>query len=51
MKIYLLFWEEDHRIEETDFEDFRRRFNAEEIDSATVSIYTSRQDAELHAAQ
>lgn len=51
MKIYILYWEEDHRIEETNFEDFRRRFNFEEIDSSTVSIYTSREDAELHANQ
>ena len=53
MKIYLLhhLWEDGNQIEEISFEDFRRRFNDNEINSALVSIYTSRQDAERHAAQ
>lgn len=49
MKIYLLHWDEDKRIEETNLEDFRRRFNDDDINSAIVSMYTRREDAELHA--
>jgi hypothetical protein len=49
MKIYLLHWDDENRIEETSFEDFRRRFNDDDINSAVVSVYNSREDAELHA--
>jgi hypothetical protein len=48
MKIYLVHWDDENRIEEISFEDFRRRFNDDDINSAVVSVYTSREDAELH---
>lgn len=53
MKIYLLhyLWEDEKQIEEISFEDFRRRFNDNEIDCALMAIYTSREDAERHANQ
>ena len=49
MKIYLVHWDDENRIEEISFEDFRRRFNDDDINSSVVSVYNSREDAELHA--